>query len=382
MQSQQPLGQRKISGYCRYTPAGGAVAQDGTASLGVTGVEIDLRGSAPVRPWTYTSLKAFEPLRANTIDVLLTSSDEKGAKLFVQGREFAALLRENAPHLTARAERWRAARPWLFLLASIVGFIVLIYALGWSPTKTIAQMLPQTWRERLGDAARGSMTEGHLECSDKRGVAALEQLTTRLASSVKVSAPFKVRVYDWSLMNAFAVPGSQIVMTKELIEKAETPDEVAGVLAHEMGHGLELHPETGIIRAIGFGAAVELMMGGSGGGVALANVGLMLTQLGYSREAEREADQHAMELLKAAGISPRGLGDFFKRVSKEDDQNEGRFEGPMSLLRTHPPIKDREAMVRKQADYPSTPALDAQSWADLKGICKSKVAPDKPAKPE
>ena len=381
MTSTLPTGLRTTSAYCRFTASQGGKPEDGTASLGASGVEIDLGLRGPVRTWTYDSLRAFEPLRANTIDVLLSSSLDKGATLFVQGREFAAELRQHAPNLTAKAERWRSARPWLFLLAVVSAFLVLVYALGWSPVKTVAEMLPHSWRERLGNATRESMTEGHAQCTDARGVAAMEKLTERLSKSVKVSEPFTVRVYDWSLLNAFAVPGSQIVMTKELIERAETPDEVAGVLAHEMGHGMELHPETGIIRAIGLAAAVELMLGGSGGGAALANVGLMLAQLGYTRKSEREADQHALELLKAAGISPRGLGDFFKRISKEEEQSEGSESGPASLLRTHPPIKDREKIVRSQPDYPSTPALDAQSWADLRDICKTKADPAKAAKP-
>ena len=92
------------------------------------------------------------------------------------------------------------------------------------------------------------------------------RLTERLSKAAPGSEPFNVRVYDWSLMNAFAVPGGQIVLTKGLIDKAETPDEVAGVLAHEMGHGIEMHPETGIIRSIGLAAAVEVMLGGAGGG--------------------------------------------------------------------------------------------------------------------
>jgi predicted Zn-dependent protease len=339
-------------------------------------------GGPRPRLWPYASLRALEPLRANTIDVLLTSREEPDAKLFVQGREFAARLKEYAPHLSARAERWRSARPWVILIALIAAAVALVYALGWSPTKSIAAMLPQTWRERLGDATRESMTEGHNECADKAGLAALEVLTNRLARSVKISQPYKVRVYDWSLLNAFAVPGSQIVMTKELIDKAESPEEVAGVLAHEMGHGLELDPETGIIRAIGFGAAVELMLGGSGGGVALANIGLMLAQLGYTRKAERQADVHALEILKAASISPRGLGDFFKRVAKlETEEHRGNLSGPMSLLRTHPRIEDREKMVRAQTDYASTPALDPQTWQDLRSICRSTIDTSKEAKP-
>ncbi len=216
------------------------------------------------------------------------------------------------------------------------------------------------------------MTEGHKQCADAAGLKALTRMTERLSKASPVSTPFKIRVYDWSLMNAFAVPGGQIVLTKGLIDKAESPDEVAGVLAHEMGHGIELHPETGIIRNIGLAAAVEVMMGGTGGG--LANVGLMLAQLGYSRSAEREADRHALELLKGAGIAPKGLGNFFTRVMKmEADEPTGAF----SWLRTHPPAAERAELVKRQPDYPSTPALDAQAWQDLKSICHTTLDSEK-----
>jgi beta-barrel assembly-enhancing protease len=119
-------------------------------------------------------------------------------------------------------------------------------------------------------------------------------------------------------------------LTKGLLDKSQSPDEAAGVLAHEMGHGIEMHPEAGIIRGIGLGAALEVMLGGTAGG-SLANVGLMLAQLGYSREAEREADKHALELLKAAGIAPKGLGDFFTRVMKMEAEDGDKAPGAFSL---------------------------------------------------
>ena len=195
-----------------------------------------------------------------------------------------------------------------FCWRSSPGSFFATYALGWSPLKSVAGALPDSWRQRLGNAARESMTEGHKQCADAAGLKALTRLTDRLSKASPVSTPFKIRVYDWSLMNAFAVPGGQIVLTKGLIDKAESPDEVAGVLAHEMGHGIELHPETGIIRNIGLAAAVEVMMGGTGGG--LANVGLMLAQLGYSRNAEREADRHALELLEGSRHRTEGARQF------------------------------------------------------------------------
>ncbi len=220
------------------------------------------------------------------------------------------------------------------------------------------------------------MTEGHPECIDPAGVAALTRLTERLSKGASVSPPFDVRVYDWPLMNAFAVPGGEIVLTKGLLDKSQSPDEVAGVLAHEMGHGIELHPEAAIIRGIGLGAALEIMLGGTTGG-GLANVGLMLAQLGYSRGAEREADKHGLELLKAAGIAPRGLGDFFTRVMKMEAEAGDKAPGAFSWLRTHPLPAERLRLVKEQRDYPSTPALDAQSWQDLKGICKKTRGPAK-----
>lgn len=362
--------------FARYSDGKSATARDATVKLGLSGVEIRVPPSVTTTTWPYGSLRAGEPVRTHAIDVLLSSTSEPGASLFVPNPEFARALRKSAPHLTAGAERWRSARPWVIGAAAAIGFIITIYAAGWSPIKSFANVLPHSWRERLGDSAIASMTEGFKVCTSASGVAALEKLSLRLSKAAGVEAPFKVTVYDWSLLNAFAVPGGRIVMTKGLIEKAGSPDEVAGVLAHEMGHGIELHPETGIIRAIGLAAAVELMMGGSGG--ALANMGLMLAQIGYTRTAEHEADMQALRLLKTSAISPRGLGDFFKRVQKiEDEDKFSKSIKQFDLLRTHPPTAEREKLVREQADYPSTPALDAQSWADLQSICTVTETPAK-----
>ena len=117
---------------------------------------------------------------------------------------------------------------------------------------------------------------------------------------------------DWALVNAFATPGGQIIMTRGLVQKAGSPDEVAGVLAHEIGHTIELHPEAGLVRAMGLSAAAQLVFAGTHG--TATNIGLLLTQLRYTRVAEREADGHAVRILKQAGISAKGFGDFFERL--------------------------------------------------------------------
>jgi len=371
----QPDSEVSVS-YCRFTPGRSSAPADGTTSLGLSGVEIDLGPGQAKHVWRYDGLKTSEPVRPNAIDVLLTSRDEPGASLFVQGHGFTTRLQDYAPHLSYRSVRFRRLRQSLVLAAIVAAIVVASFAAGWSPIKSFAGALPESWRQRLGNAARESMTQTHKQCVDPDGVAALTHLTERLAKGAPPGTYFNVRVYDWSLMNAFAVPGGQIVMTKGLLEKADSPDEVAGVLAHEMGHGIEMHPETAILRSIGLAAGVEVMLGGAGGG--LANVGLMLAQLGYSRDAERQADQHALELLKGAGIAPKGLGNFFVRVMKMEAQDPSAANsGAFSWLRTHPPVAERVALVRRQTDYPATPALDEQSWQELKSICKTTAEPEK-----
>ncbi len=314
--------------------------------------------------WPYGALTIAEPLSAQSIDALLSYSYQPGAALFVPDKNFARALMEYAPHLTVRARRMRSARPW-FGAAGVAGMIVAgVWLSGFSPASALARMLPDPAREMLGDSVVASMTRGRATCVAPGGVAALEKLTAKLSAAVETGQRFKVVVVDWDVLNAFATPGERIVLTRGLIETAQKADEVAGVLAHEMGHGIELHPETGIVRGIGLAAAAELVLGGAGG---LANIGLMLTQMSYSREAEREADGHALSILKGAQVSPDGLLAFFDRVTDMEEREGGA--GGIGVLRSHPQTQERRAVVAAAERYAATPALDAADWAALRSIC-------------
>jgi predicted Zn-dependent protease len=177
-----------------------------------------------------------------------------------------------------------------------------------------------------------------------------------------------VMLLDWRIVNAFALPGSQIILTRGLVQKAGSPDEVAGVLAHELGHAIELHPETGIVRAMGLAAATQLMFAGSAGTVS--NLGLILTQLRYTRIAEREADTHAVRLLRGAGISAQGLGDFLERLEGRARAQAGEKQGAnYEVISTHPPTAERIAMVRAQPAYDATAALSQDDWRALREAC-------------
>jgi Zn-dependent protease with chaperone function len=347
----------------RFSDGKSAAAVNVEVRLGAAGVEIIVPGSEAVI-WPYDSLTAAEPITAHAIDVLLSSTAQPGATLFVPEAAFARQLPAHAPQLTARSIRWRHARPWVWASGGVALLAVLIWVLDLSPSHAVAKLLPDSARETLGKEVVRSMTAGKNVCRDGNGLAALDRLTARLAGPGD-QRKYKIIVVDWDLMNAFAVPGEQIVLTRGLIAKADSPDEVAGVLAHEMGHGIEMHPETALVRAIGLSAAAELMLGGSGG--TLANIGIVLAQLSYTRDAERDADQHALQILKRAGVSAEGLAKFFDRVTKLEDDKSGLNE--IGILRSHPLTEERRSIVESQPPYPATPSLSARDWAALKAIC-------------
>lgn len=355
----------------RFSDGKTAAAHDVRVALSTRGVLIrfDTEGNDLI--WPYGALETAEPLSPHAIDALVSYTFQPGASLFVPHGQFARALAKSAPHLTTRAARRRAAVPWLWAAAAVVVVAALVSLAELSPARTLARMMPDTVRKSLGEHTIRSVTDSRPSCATPSGEAALRSMTLRLARGLDDKRAFGVVVVDWDLVNAFATPGDRIVLTRGLIESAQSADEVAGVLAHEMGHATLLHPETSLVRMIGMSAAVELLLGGGSG--TLANVGVLLTQLSYTRRAEEEADEEALKRLEQSGISAKGLGNFFRRVSKMESPDDGksRSGGLMDILRTHPPTGDRIRRVDQAHTYPTTPALNTAEWDALRSICST-----------
>jgi predicted Zn-dependent protease len=347
----------------RFSDGKTAATRTVEVRLGPRGLELHGLGGEGPLVWPYGALTTGSPLGRDAHDVLVGYTHQKGASLFVEDATFAADLSRAAPHLTARATRWRHATPWLWAFAGVFAIAAAIWAMNLSPTLWLARALPDSTRQALGSQVVRAMTQGRKVCEAPAGRAALDVMMARLSAAAGGSKPFKVVVVDWGLVNAFATAGEQLVLTRGLIDKATSADEVAGVLAHEIGHGLELHPETGIIRALGISAAIELMAGGSAG--TIANLGAMLAQFSYTRAAEREADAHALRILRAAQISPQGIIDFFARVEKVDSAGGSGLD----ILRTHPQVAERRKLAEAVPKYPTTPALADAQWQALRKVC-------------
>jgi beta-barrel assembly-enhancing protease len=325
----------------------------------------------PATAWAYDTLATAEPIRTTSTDTLITTRTAAGATLFVNDPQFATQLALRAPHTSLKAARLAGLRPGAMAGAAAFSLAAGIWAFDLSPSKEIARLMPDAARQKLATSVLASMPVTKT-CTDTDGVAALDSLVKRLGATGKVTS---VAVLDWGLMNAFAAPGGHVVLTRAIIEKASNPDEIAGVLAHEIGHSLELHPEAGLVRSVGFWALIQMVFTGTPG--ALGNAGTVLAQLAYTRSYEREADAIALKLLKEAGISHRPFAGFFKRMDgkepvKPTTSKRGIFSNDM--LQTHPPTAERIRTIEAQPDYPATPALTAVQWQALRKICGGATA--------
>lgn len=164
-------------------------------------------------------------------------------------------------------------------------------------------------------------------------------------------AAFTFVVLDQLVINAFAAPGGVIALHSGLILLADTQDEVAGVLSHEIAHVTQLH----MYRAFEKGKTMNILAmlammglilasGGDGDIVTGAVVGAQAVaaqaQINFTRHNEVEADRVGIRTLAAAGYDPQGMADFFGKMSQT---NRANGEGPPEFLRTHPMSVNRVA---------------------------------------
>jgi predicted Zn-dependent protease len=167
-------------------------------------------------------------------------------------------------------------------------------------------------------------------------------------------------------VNAFALPGGIVVITEQLLVQASGPDEVAGVLAHELEHVRRRHVLTHFVRATLLSGAWSLAVGDYAGLMVIdPSTAFDIANLRFSRDEEAEADAAAGAQLDRAGISRRGLYDFFQRLRHETDDLP-------AWLSNHPSSESRAHQLGPGSSRAedTSPALDAATFDALRAACQ------------
>jgi Zn-dependent protease with chaperone function len=233
----------------------------------------------------------------------------------------------------------------------------------------LTPLVPQAFERRLGDVAEGQIKTmfGGKICDNASGPAAFTKLVNAIREAGGLDTSVESAVLLTPIPNAFALPGGRVYLFNGLLAKAQNADEIAGILAHEMGHLKHRDGTRNLIYNGGTSFLIGLLFGDITGSGALIFASRSLVTASYSREAEQDADTFSIDVMHSLGRSPKPMGELLFRVTgKEADRG-------LSILAGHPLTEDRLARMSKEDRPPSgPPLLSPEEWASLRQICKSK----------
>jgi predicted Zn-dependent protease len=332
-------------------------------------VRIDGRTLKAPHSWKVESLQAAEAVAAGR-PLRLRSDERPGPRLVVNDRQMVEALLKAAPQIARPLPKGTVLRFAAVTAAGLLLVAAIGYALLSMLPPAVALIMPEEWRQRLGRQTEEALLGRFSECNSREGLAAIAVIGNRLFAGRAEEAPdFAVRIYRLPLINAFALPGGRIVLSGKLIEVAKTPEEVAGVLAHELGHVKNRDPEAAVVRLTGMQVLISLATG-SDGGTVLSNIAGLAALLRYTRSAEVKADSYALDLLNKGRIDPLGLKRFFESIKVLEEARRPRI-GPLgSIIATHPATEERIARIKPLENGPALPVMSDSQWQALKRICK------------
>jgi Zn-dependent protease with chaperone function len=286
------------------------------------------------------------------------------ARLIVEDPELKAEL-ARVPYLAQLQQaKPRPAPRILTFGAAVVALVAAFWGIVDYGSEYAAPLVPYRLQASLGRQVRADLTAGHEVCTGAEGLAAINTLANSLASAGGLGHPVQVTIVKGGPVNAFTLPGNYLVFYSDLIKEARDGEEVAGVLAHEIGHAVNDHPMKGMVRQYGVETMLKLLTGGFSDIGTLGSGGSLLLALRNGRGFEREADTAGIKLLEKRDLRADGMARFFEEMMKHEPA-----DGALSLgiWSDHPPTAERIAATRRPPT--GRPAFTDKEWKALQTVC-------------
>jgi Zn-dependent protease with chaperone function len=322
-----------------------------------------LDGGEPVQ-CLYTLNRRIQPFLPAG-HVALRPNDHSGARLVLVEPALIDQLRRHAPKVLDPPFLRRARlRRWTAITGMLVAVMAVIFILVPALSSVFAFLVPDTTKHAVGASTVQQIFEPAGLCTTKAGTQALKGLVDQLANTVGVDEDVAIHVTQFPMVNAFALPGRHMVLTEKLIETAESSAEVAGIIAHELGHMKLNHPTEAYFRRGLLSAVVDAAFGG---GLGFESVAALVITFSYSRDDEAAADNIAINALNDAGITTQGIADFFNREAKLPKGLQ-KVMVNLEWLSTHPSDHGRRQNALEKGTGRNQ-ALAPAGWRALRTIC-------------
>lgn len=261
----------------------------------------------------------------------------------------AATLREELTRSATKQELYRRLR--------MVGYVLLgIIIITWLANVGVGIMVgalvnrvPPRLEQKLGAEALGELQMVMSFLEDSNRVARLGELIAPLTNAISVGTNgLQLYIAEEEDPNAFALPGGTVVVTTGMLNLVDRPEELLGVVAHELAHVKKKHGIRQAISGVGPFLMFGVLLGGQGGVVGLlGSASDLVIRSGFSREYETEADDVGWQILVAAKVDPRGMTDVFRKLQAYEEKHQQADFMPQAFS-SHPEVKKRIARLEKK----------------------------------
>lgn len=259
-------------------------------------------------------------------------------------------LREQLSNEASKRELSKRLR----ILGYVVGVALLLVWLGQlavgAMIRSLVARIPPEVEQKMGDELIVELQEEMVFLEDTNRVANLTALAAPLTGTLSTRGTnFQFYIVEEEAPNAFALPGGHVVVTTGLLQASHRPEQLLGVISHEVAHVTQKHGIRQAISSAGPFLIFRVFLGGSGSGLGgmLGQASELLVQSSFSQEHEREADEEGWRALVAAKIDPRGMTETFEILQAYERSQSGLYEMPQAFS-SHPAIEKRIARLQKK----------------------------------
>jgi len=267
------------------------------------------------------------------------------AEFRVTGREAFEYLEEikaESARSWFRKKKTGNLRRTVTLLSAMLlaGSLLYFFMVPWL-AEQMATVVSKKTERQLGDSVFEAMQSTQTE--DTMATRVLNDFFNAL--SIETDYSIRITVVKDETVNAFALPGGQLVVYTGLLENMETYPELAALLSHEFVHVEKRHATRSIFRSMGSDLFIALLFGKSSG-LATLVIGQanQLRTLSYSRSLEKEADLEGYRLMRERGIDPAGYDQLFKHLKDSSPSTE-----IPEMISSHPDTDNRMQYIREES---------------------------------
>ncbi|MFV0378302.1 MAG: M48 family metallopeptidase [Mangrovibacterium sp.] len=254
--------------------------------------------------------------------------------------------------------------PGLAIAGSFFLCWFLLMQINWMKLFKVEKAKVET-EKKIGELLWDVFRESSPEVTDSAIVVPIDSILTKICTANDIDREnIKLHILEKDEVNAFALPDGHLVIFNRLISETNKPEELAGVIGHELAHIELKHVMKKLVREIGMVTLVS-MSGGNNGSVLVKDAARLLSSSAFDRKMETEADETSLDYLRKAKIDPAPLADFLFNLSLSEADKPDYID----WISTHPDTQQRAESLANQCKELTDeyePVISDESWNRLK----------------